>query len=276
MATPVLLTAVLFAFGIYFLSPVLWLLFASTKTTAELFNTFGLWFGHHFSLGSQLNALFAEDGHIYLRWLGNTVVYSLLGAGAATVLAAACGYALAKYQFRGRELTFSVVLGGVLVPGTALAIPLYLIMSKIGLTDTYWAVLLPSVVSPFGVYLSRVYATAAVPDELIQAARIDGAGEFRTFATIGMPLMSPALVTVFLFQFVAIWNNFLLPLVMLSDERLYPVTLGLFTWNSQVTHYPQYFGLTVIGSVVSVLPLAVAFMMLQRFWRADLAAGSVK
>ena len=171
---------------------------------------------------------------------------------------------------------FSVVLGGVLVPGTALAIPLYLLLSKVGLANTYWSVLLPSMVSPFGVYLSRVYATAAVPDELLAAARVDGAGELRIFFTVALRLMAPGLVTVFLFQFVAIWNNFLLPLVMLSDEDTYPVTLGLYTWNTQVTHYPEYFSLIIMGSLVSILPLAAAFLTLQRFWRNDLAAGAVK
>jgi multiple sugar transport system permease protein len=171
---------------------------------------------------------------------------------------------------------FSTVLGGVLVPGTALAIPLYLLVSKVGLTDSYLSVLLPSMVSPFGVYLARIYAAASVPDELLAAARVDGAGELRIFATLGVRLMSPGLVTVFLFQFVAIWNNFLLPLVMLSDEHRYPVTLGLYTWNTQVTHYPEYFSLVIVGSLVSVLPLAAAFLMLQRFWRNELAAGAVK
>ena len=103
-------------------------------------------------------------------------------------------------------------------------------MSGVGLTNTYWAVLLPSCISPFGVYLSRIYARSAVPDELLDAARVDGANEFRAF-TMALHLMAPALVTIFLFQFVAIWNNFFLPLVMLSDEKLYPITVGLETWN---------------------------------------------
>jgi multiple sugar transport system permease protein len=272
----VLMTALLFVVSLYFLGPVLWLLIASTKDTSELYASPGFWFGHHFQLWSQLRALFSVNGDIYRRWLANSILYSAGGAGIATLLSAGCGYAMAKYEFRGRELMFSVVLGGVLVPGTALAIPLYLLMSQVHLTNTYWSVLLPSIVSPFGVYLSRIYAVSAVPDELMDAMRMDGARDIRIFFTLGLRLMSPGLATVFLFQFVAIWNNFLLPLIMLSDQNKYPVTLGLFTWQSVVDHYPAYTGLTIIGSAVSVVPLALAFMTLQRFWRTDLSAGSVK
>jgi multiple sugar transport system permease protein len=114
------------------------------------------------------------------------VIYAGIGATCATLLASAAGFALAKYNFKGRELVFGLILGGVLVPGTALAIPLYLLMSKVHLTNTYWSVLLPSVVSPFGVYLARVYATSAIPNELLEAARVDGAGEERIFFTVAL------------------------------------------------------------------------------------------
>jgi multiple sugar transport system permease protein len=187
------------------------------------------------------------------------------------------GYALAKYNFLGRNLIFSVILGAILVPATALVLPLYLMMSKAGLTNTYWSVLLPSVVSPFGVYLSRIYASASIPDELLEAARIDGAGEFRTFATVAMRLMVPALVTILLFQFVAIWNNFFLPLVMLSDDRLFPVTVGLQTWNVTTGGANKFLYTTIVsGALVSSIPLLIGCIFLQRFWRGGLGTGSVK
>jgi multiple sugar transport system permease protein len=131
-------------------------------------------------------------------------------------------------------------------------------------------------ISPFGVYLARVYAAASVPDELLEAGRIDGAGDVRLFFRVGLRLMTPALVTIFLFQFVAIWNNFLLPLVMLAGDRLYPVTLGLYTLNSQVSRDPELKMVVITGSLLSVVPLIVAFLLLQRFWRTGLSAGSVK
>jgi len=171
---------------------------------------------------------------------------------------------------------FSFVLGAILVPQTVLVLPLYLMFSGVGLTNTYWAVLLPSLVSPFGVYLSRIYAASGVPDELLEAARVDGANEFRTY-TIALHLMIPALVTIFLFQFVAIWNNYFLPLVMLSDEKLFPVTVGLQTWNVTTAGSSKFlYGLIITGALISSIPLLAGCVALQRFWRGGLGAGSVK
>jgi multiple sugar transport system permease protein len=266
--------AFLFVMSIYFLLPAYWLLVSSSKGPTTLYSSEGLWFSH-FQLWSNLKGLFTYDHGLYWHWLLNTLGYAGLGSLVATILAAAAGYALAKYPFRGRELLFSLILGGVLVPGTALALPLYLLMSKVHLTNTYWSVFLPSIVSPFGVYLARVYAAAAVPEELIEAARIDGASEVRIFWTIAVRVMSPALVTIFLFQFVAIWNNFFLPLVMLSNDKLYPVTLGLYSWNNEYGQAPQLVSYVIIGAAISVIPLIVAFLSLQRFWRSGLTAGSV-
>jgi multiple sugar transport system permease protein len=268
----ILATAFMFVCAIYFLLPAWWLIVSSTKGPSTLYASEGFWFSQ-LHLASNLTGLFTYDGGIYWRWLVNTLLYAGVGALCATLLASAAGYALAKYQFRGRQLVFSVILGGVLVPGTALALPLYLLLSKVSLTNTYWSVFLPS---PFGVYLARVYAAASIPDELIEAGRIDGAGEGKIFWTLALRIMSPALVTMFLFQFVAIWNNFFLPLVMLSNTRLYPVTLGLYTWNNQYGQAPQLVSYVIIGSLISVIPLVVAFLSLQRFWRSGLAAGSVK
>jgi multiple sugar transport system permease protein len=144
------------------------------------------------------------------------------------------------------------------------------------MTNTFWAVLLPSIVSPFGVYLSRIYASASVPDELIEASRIDGAGEVRTFFTVSARLMTPALITVFLFQFVSIWNNFFLPLIMLRSQDLFPVTYGLYTWNTQLNQIPELRTYVLVGSFLSIVPLIITFLLLQRFWRGGLGTGSVK
>ena len=241
---------------LYFLVPFFWLIVSATKSTGDLFGTFGLWFAPHFNLWSNLQQLFTYNDGIYLRWVGNTLLYAGVGSVVGTFLAAMSGYALAKYIFPGRNLIFSTILGAILVPATALALPLYLMMSSWNLTNTIWAVLLPSLVSPFGVYLTRIYATSSVPDELLEAARIDGAGEFRTFLTVAMRLMVPALVTVLLFQFVAIWNNYFLPLIMLSDPKLFPITVGLQSWNVTTGGANQFlYSLIVAGALVSSLPL---------------------
>ena len=261
---------------IYFLIPFFWLIVASTKNQGDLYSTFGLWFAQNFNLFTNLQLLFTYDNSIYLQWLLNTIIYAGVGALVGTFIASMAGYAIAKYIFPGRNLSFSLVLGAILVPATVLALPLYLLMSKVGLSNTYWSVLLPSMVSPFGVYLSRIYAAASVPDELLEASRIDGAGEFRTY-TIAVRLMVPALVTIFLFQFVGIWNNFFLPLVMLSNDRLFPITVGLQLWNATSSGTHLFLtNLVVCGALVSAIPLLIGCLILQRYWRGGLGAGSVK
>jgi multiple sugar transport system permease protein len=267
--------AVMLVATLYFLTPLWWLFVAATKTRSDFTTTAPLWFAD-FALFDNIAALIGYRDGVFLRWLLNSAMYAGVGALLATLFAAMAGYAIAKYTFRGRETLFNVVLGGVLVPATALALPLFLIFSQAGATNTIWAVLLPSLVSPFGVYLSRIYASASVPDEIIEAARIDGAGEVRTFFTVATRLMAPALVTIFLFQFVAIWNNFFLPLIMLRDEGLFPVTLGLYVWNTQVSQIPDIRALVVVGSLLSIIPLIVTFLGLQRFWQSGLASGGLK
>lgn len=267
----------LFVCTAYFLVPFFWLVFSSTKNTGDLFGTFGLWFAPNFNLWSNLQQLFTYSDGIFVHWLLNTLLYAGLGSVVGTLLAAMAGYGLAKYIFPGRNLIFSTILGAILVPATVLALPLYLMMSQWGLTNTIWAVLLPSLVSPFGVYLSRIYASSAVPDELLDAARVDGAGELRLFSTVALRLMVPALVTILLFQFVAIWNNFFLPLIMLSDPNLFPVTVGLQSWNVTTGGANNFlYSLIVTGALVSALPLLAGCILLQRFWRGGLGTGSVK
>lgn len=272
----IIITAVLVLVAVYFLVPIYWVIIASTKNATDLTGTNGFWFGHSFELFSNLKLVFTQNGHVFVRWLGNSVLYAGFGALAATYFAAACGYALAKYQFRGNNLIFALVLGGVLVPGTATALPLFLLFSKLGLADTYLGVLLPSMVSPFGMFLSRIYAAASVDTQLMESARIDGAGELRIFHTVALRTLAPALVTVFLFQLVSIWNNYFLPLIMLSNERLFPVTLGLAVWQTRTDRLPIFYQLTIGGVLVSIIPLVIAMIVLQRFWRGGLTAGSVK
>lgn len=266
------------AFTLYFLIPIFWLLVSSTKTLDNFNTSAALWFSPTSlqDFAGNIAQLFTYNDGIFPRWMVNSIVYATVAGGLGTILSAMCGYALAKYRFRGREALFNIFLGGVLVPATALALPLFLIFSEVQLTDTFWAVFLPSIVSPFGVYLSRIYAASSVPDEIVEAARIDGSSELRTFFTVAIRLMSPALVTVFLFQFVAIWNNFFLPLVMLRSQELFPVTLGLYTWNSNVSQYPELRTLVLVGAFVSIIPLLIAFLSLQRFWRSGLGAGGLK
>ncbi|MBT2585759.1 carbohydrate ABC transporter permease [Arthrobacter sp. ISL-95] len=275
-SSTVIVTALLVVVALYFLIPVYWVFVASTKSTADLFSTNGFWFAPTFSLWENIGRVLSYDNGIFGRWFLNSAIYAGVGSLMATYFAAAGGYALAKYEFRGRNLVFGTILGGVLVPGTATALPLFLLFSQMGLANTYWSVLLPSLVSPFGLFLCRIYAQATVDTSLIEAARIDGAGELRIFHTIGLKVLTPALVTVFLFQLVGIWNNYFLPLVMLSDSELYPITLGLNNWLSQVDRLPEFYELTTGGVLLSIIPLSIAMVVLQRFWRGGLTEGAVK
>ncbi|MBW4022450.1 MAG: carbohydrate ABC transporter permease [Proteobacteria bacterium] len=277
--TKLLTTALLAVFLIYTLVPLVYLLIAATKDDEGLFNSFGLWFAPQFHLFGNIRALFTFQGGIFTRWLINTAFYSVTSAVGATLLASAAGYAFAKFRFLGRDFLFALTLGAVMIPQTALAIPLFLLMSKVGLVNTPWAVILPSLVNPLGVYLMRVYAEQSVPDELIDAARIDGAGEGRIFATIALRILSPAVITVLLLSFVATWNNYFLPLVMLESSHLFPLTIGLADWyevSSAGGGGQALFPLVLTGSLVSILPICALFLAMQRFWQSGLATGSVK
>ncbi|MGI5466448.1 carbohydrate ABC transporter permease [Streptomyces sp. CA-132043] len=260
---------------LYTLLPVLWLVLAAAKNREALFSSDLLSLGD-FSLFANLGDVFSMDGGLYSRWYGNSLLYAVVGAALGALISMACGYAFDKYRFRHKEKLFGLVLAAVMVPQTVLALPLYLMASGVGLVNTFWAVFIPVLFNPFGVYLGRIFSQGYVPDEVLEAARIDGAGELATYFKVALRMLGPGLVTVFLFQLTAIWNNFFLPMVMLSDQDLYPVSLGLYTWNSSATVSPEYYPVVVMGSLLAVLPLILAFMMLQRFWRSGLTAGAVK
>ncbi|GAA3201749.1 carbohydrate ABC transporter permease [Dactylosporangium siamense] len=267
-------TAVLLIGALYCLLPIVWVVTAASKTNAELFHSFTLAPGT--ALLDNIGELSSYQSGMYWRWILNTALYAGVGALLSTAVSGLTGYTLAKYRFPGRSVVFNVLLAGVLVPAVVLAIPQYLLLAKFQLTDSYLSVLLPSVLSPYGIYLARIYAAAAVPDSLIEAARADGAGELRIFASIAAPSMVPGLVTVFLFQFVAIWNNFLLPFIMLTSDDRFPVTVGLYTMLNQGNTTPALYTLVVTGALLSILPLVVLFLTLQRYWRVDLLSGAVK
>jgi multiple sugar transport system permease protein len=275
------LTIAMLAALAYFLLPLLWLVVSATKNTQDLFTTFGLWFSHAPQLLTNVRETLTHDDGVFARWLLNTAVYAVVSSLGAALLAAAAGYGFAKFRFRGDRGAFNLVLGAIMVPTTALAIPTYLLFAKVGLVNTPWAVILPSLVSPFGLYLMRIYAQDAIPDSILEAARLDGAGEVQIFFRVALRLLAPGLVTVVLFTLVTTWNNYFLPLIMLNDPRLYPVTVGLASWASQAAGggsgaNSDMLALVVTGSLLSVLPLVVAFLLLQRYWQSGLAGGGVK
>lgn len=270
--TRVITNVVLGFVALYFLLPIVWLIVASSKSNRDLVSTPGFAFAD-LNWGANWGALMQWTGDLFPRWVLNSLFYSTTAAVVGTLLSVACGYALAKFAFPGRRMLLGTIMTGLLMPVALLTIPLYMMFHGMGLVDTVWAVLIPSMVSPFGVFLGNVYATSSVPTELLEAARIDGAGEFRIFFTMVLRLLAPAMVTIFLFIFVATWNNFLLPLMMISKPELKPVTLGLY---GMMSYFDPDKGAVILGALLGVIPLVILFLVLQRFWQSGLAAGAVK
>lgn len=270
----ILPTAILMIGALYCLVPVIWVFAAMSKSPSELFTSFSFIPGT--GLMDNLSELFSYGGGQFGLWAANSILYAGVGGLVSTFVSTMAGYGLAKYEFKGRTLIFYSILGGVLIPGITLAIPQYLLLSEVGLAGGTLSVLLPLIISPFGIYLSRVYSSAAVPQETIEAARLDGASEWRIFTKVAVPMLIPGMVTVFMLQFVGIWNNFLLPFIMLSDQNNYPLTVGLYTLLSKGSGTPALYSLAITGAAVSVIPLIALMLFLQRFWRLDLLSGAVK
>ncbi len=272
------LTLVCALFAAYCLFPFVYLLVNATKTQSDFTSTFGLGFGSTFALWDNLVTVFTYDGGIFGRWFLNTILYVVVGAGGATLLAIMGGYGLAKFRFPGRRAVFVVIIGAISVPGIALAVPQFLLFAKLNLTNTPWAMIIPSLVSTFGLYLMWIFSDQAVPTELLEAARVDGAGEFRTFFQVSLPLLAPGIVTTALFAIVATWNNYFLPLIMLKDSDWYPLTIGLNQWKDQASTAggQAIQNLVITGSLVTIVPLVIAFLCLQKYWQSGLSAGAVK
>jgi multiple sugar transport system permease protein len=277
-STSWLLTVIVLLIVGYFLFPLYWLVVASTKSNDDLFSSFGLWFAE-FNLFENIRTVVSVQDGIFLQWAANSVFYAVVSAVGAAFLATAAGYAFAKYRFPGGTALFSIILGAIMIPLAALTVPTYLLFARAELTDTYWAIILPALASPFGVYLMRVYAADAVDSTLIEAGRVDGVGELRIFFTIAFRLLLPGSVTVLLFALVASWNNYFLPLIMLNSPDKFPLPVGLAQWQSTAaagSGAQALFSTIITGSLLSVIPLVVAFLLLQRYWQSGLAAGGVK
>jgi multiple sugar transport system permease protein len=277
-----LATLIVWISVIYFLTPLIWLAFASTKANQDLFTTFGLWFGESNQFFENVVRTLTYNDGLYVRWLANSFAYATASAIGAAVLATFAGYSLAKFHFPGRRALNLIVMGAIMVPIAALAIPTYLAFARIGLVNTPLAVILPAMVSPFAVFLMREYTKAAVDQSLLESARIDGAGELLIFRRIAIPLLSPGIATVLLFSFVAGFNNYFLPLLMLNKSELLPITVGLARWfslggaSATGAYKVELFPMVMAGSVMATVPLIIAFLYLQRYWQSGLSTGSIK
>ena len=206
------------------------------------------------------------------RYFLNSLGIAVLGTMISVAFNVMAGYAFAKLNFRGRDAIFKTLLGALVIPGQVAMLPLFLMLKPMGLINTYGGAIVPMMASVFGIFLVRQFARG-IPDDLLEAARIDGASEFRIFTTVIVPLLKPVLATLAIFAFLGTWNDFMWPLIVLTDDALHTLPVALAGLSRE---HVQDNELMMAGSVVTILPVLVVFLALQRQYMAGLMAGSVK
>ena len=271
------------AFLLFFIVPVLWLLLAATKTDPELVYQSPFSFGSWHALRENWDALTSFQGDTILLWLRNSTLQAF-GALVITLLAGIpAGYALAMMEFRGRRVLLVVTLVVMLMPATTLVIPLFLELNAAHLIGTMWSVVLPYSFYPFGVYLTYIYFSTALPRDLLAAAKVDGCSEFGAFRQVALPLATPVVALVGFFSFVANWTNYFLPYVMLPESSQYPVQVGLGLLLTDVPQFNPTAGTAAVlrpelalATLVAISPVLIVFLFAQRFLVTGLLAGSTK
>jgi len=249
--------------------PLIWMVMASLMPAGEAqslpprFWPSRVTFAHYTALFERLNLA---------RYFANSLLIAVSVTLAALVINSMAGYALAKLRFAGRDRLFRLLLAGLVIPAQVAMIPLFLLMKQLGLINTYWAVILPASASIFGIFLIRQYALS-IPNALLDAARVDGAGEWRIYCTIVLPLLRPILLTLGVFTFMVTWNDFMWPLVALidGDMRTLPVALAILSGE-----HVQDTELMMAGAVLTLLPVLVLFVLVQRYYVEGIVAGSLK
>jgi len=269
-AARIALHAILIACGLAVVGPFLWMAVSSVKPEGEIRRLPPTWWPEQFTFEHYRELFTRLD---FPQFFANSVLVAVAVTLGNLVFCSALGYALAKLRFPGKRLLFGVVLGMLMVPGMVLFVPQFVLVSNMGLVNTYAGLALPYLAGPFGVFLMRQYLLS-IPDDLIEAARVDGAGEFRIFWRIVLPLCRPALATLGILTFLASWNNFLWPLVVATSEDRYtlPVALALYSIGQNRIN----FGLLLAGSVVVVLPIVIVFLLLQRHFLRGIATTGLK
>ncbi|MDQ1124649.1 carbohydrate ABC transporter permease [Microbacterium trichothecenolyticum] len=255
---------------IVWILPFAWMLLGSVKTQREILQRPPTWWPQEFTW-ENFGAWFGQLN--FGQFFGNSIVVALFTVLGNLVFCSMVGYALAKMDFPGKKALFLVVMVTLMVPGVVTFVPLFVMVSSLGLVDTYAALILPFVTTPLGVFLMRQFMLG-IPDPLLEAARIDGAGELRIFARIVMPLCGPPLATLGILTFLASWNNFLWPLVAAQTEAKYtlPVALSLYSTGQNATDY----GLLLAGSVLVIAPIILLFVFLQRYFIQGIASTGLK
>jgi multiple sugar transport system permease protein len=278
---------ILATFAVFFAAPILWLLLAPTKTDKALITSSPFSFGSFHQVALAWKHLDAFGSHIYRRWIGNTLYYALSATAITLAVGVPAGYGLAIGKFPGRKLVLSLTLVVMIVPAAALVLPIFLELNAMHLIGRSLSVILPFAFFPFGVYLAYIYYVTALPGDLLDAARVDGATELQTFLRVALPLAKPVLALVFFFSFVADWNNFFLPYVLLADSNQYPITVGLSdllastpSFNPAVGGGGQSVNIfkpeLALATLLAVVPIAIVFVFSQRALVRGLVGGAVK
>ena len=268
-AATIALNAALVVFGFLSLAPLLWMVSASFMANGEATSFPPALLPKHPSF-DHYRALF---GRLALgRYALNSALVATVTTVASLAINASAGYAFAKLRFRGRDATFRVLAAGLAIPVQVAMLPLFLLIKSLGLVNNYGGVIIPGLSSIFGIFLVRQYALA-IPDDLLDAARIDGASEFRVFRSIVLPTIQPVLATLALWTFLATWNDFMWPLIVLSDDQKYTLPVAL---AGLVGEHAQDVELMMAGAVITVLPVLILFLMLQRYYVEGVTEGSVK
>lgn len=266
--------ALLLVVSVFTLVPFLWLLSGSFQTQAEIQQSPALrqlWPVPERPTLAHYRFLFANVP--FLLYFANTVYVASMAALATTLVSAMGGYALAKYEFRGRGVMTVIVLGTMLLPPVVLLAPLFQLVQVLRLIDTFWALILPGAASGFGVLIMRQYF-ANVPGALLDAGRLDGAGEFRIFWSLVLPLVRPILSALLIFTFLGAWNAYLWPMIVLRDERNYLLTVAVT--NVVASIHQQEYGVMLGGTVISIAPIILLFLVLQREFIHGITFGAVK
>lgn len=251
------------------ITPLLWMVSASFMPTGQANDYPPSLIPHQATLVHYRDLFTRLD---VLTYLFNSTLLAVSVTAVSLLFNSMAGYAFAKLRFRGRDRLFRWLLGALVIPVQVAMLPLFLMMKEMGMINTYWGVIVPAMASIFGIFLIRQYALS-VPDELLDAARIDGAGEFRIYWSVVLPLLTPILVTLAIFTFMAVWNDFMWPLIVLTDDDLYTLPVAL---ASLVGEHAQDTELMMAGSVVTVLPVLILFLVLQRYYIEGVMMGSVK
>lgn len=260
------------------LVPFLWLMCGAFKRNEDFFTSTFLPRGEGFlsiawsklTLDNFRNLL---DSSGIVRSTLNSVFLSSVTAVLATLVCAAAGFALAKHEFRGRRLVTAIVLAAVIVPPTLLLAPGYQLLFNLDMLNSFSGLIIPGIAPAFGVYLFRQAASSSVPNELIEAARIDGCGELRVFFTVAMPLLRPMAGAFMLITFLGVWNNFINPQIVLQSESKLPLAVAVSQLRGV---YYQDYGLQIAGTLASVVPVLALFLLLQREFISGLTSGAVK